>query len=38
MLKSKMTKKGDLCICLIDHKFPPNDDEINLTTTTHIPV
>ena len=27
-LKSKITKKGDLCICLIDNNFPLNDDLI----------
>ena len=33
ILKSKI-KKGNLCICLIDHRFPPNNDELLICTHT----
>ena len=30
VLKNKINRNGDLCICLIDHFYPQNDDEIRL--------
>jgi hypothetical protein len=29
-LKSKISKKGEVSICIIDSEFPPNNDEIPL--------
>jgi hypothetical protein len=34
-LKSKVTKKGDLCICLIDENFPINGDDLVLYEKTN---
>lgn len=31
VLKNKISKNGDLCICIIDHLYPQNDDEIHLS-------
>jgi hypothetical protein len=31
VLKNKINKNGDLCICIIDHMYPQNDDEIQLS-------
>lgn len=31
ILKNKISKNGDLCICVIDHMYPQNDDEIHLS-------
>lgn len=31
ILKNKISKNGDLCICVIDHLYPQNDDEIHLS-------
>jgi hypothetical protein len=31
VLKNKINRNGDLCICVIDHFYPQNDDEIHLS-------
>jgi hypothetical protein len=38
MLKSKITKKGDLYVCLIDERFPANNDEFFLNKNTNFKV
>ena len=35
VLKNKINKNGDLCICIIDHMYPQNDDEIQLRKYTN---
>ena len=37
ILKSKLNKKGDLCICLIDHRFPQNDEQLYLHKNDVMP-